>query len=508
MGEDMHIKIRRGSGEGISQAIKRAIKDKFEKYKDIWSVAEDKFENQKTETWTEIFGMFHKETGDDVSTFEQKGETSGIKNKWETLNMNVPTYGDEELVIKDSTWKAILRFLGLETNNPSTDDTDDETTSVTSSSTGSVQVTTTGTLPADGTESVTVTATETMPVDATESIQVTGTETLPPAGTKAVQTTIDPNYPADDPTPPAATKPVKASDIKQDKKPPKAIPAPVKEITAAMSAEELAKLNEVDSAKAGQTVDIGNGKVYVYDAQGRIIDEKTNGAYTRHITRDADGKIVQILDLENDAKGNPIHTIGRDAQGAVTIEQYFEYDKKGNSTLGLTLDRNHEVCDYHEYEYDRKGRVTKEIERDKDGNVTKYTKFKYDRHGNILKKTEYDADGRVTCQEENKYKNGNKVSSTLVYADEDGVSGTSEWIYSLSGNSVKPSRTIARSADGKVNYYVDFEYDGNGKKSKEVYRDSTGKVKFYYEYTMANGKKISIKRDPSGKEIERKEVLR
>jgi hypothetical protein len=91
MGEDIHIKITKGSGEGISQAIKRAIKDKFGNNQDVWSVAENKFENQKSQTWRTIFDFFQKETDDNISTFE----TSNIKDEWTELNMNVRTYGDE-----------------------------------------------------------------------------------------------------------------------------------------------------------------------------------------------------------------------------------------------------------------------------------------------------------------------------------------------------------------------------------------------------------------------------
>ena len=481
MGEDMHIRIIRDSGHGISQAIKKAIKDKFENNKDIWSVAEDKLENHKADTWTAIFDLFHKESGDDVSTFEQDGKTSGIKDEWTTLNMNVRTYGDEELVIKSGTWDAILELLGLKTKQEAPQQKSDGGDAAGDGNGGAAAVT--------GGDEASSAAAE----------QGNAIQSVPKAPDAEV---FETEVPEDDEVPPADVKPEKIKKLKNDKKPPQAIPAPVIAIPEEMPQEVITRLKTTDASKAGQTMDNGDGTSSEYDAKGNIVKDINNdkGRAIRDIERDTNGNITKIMDFGYDDKGNISSTIVRDADGKVVSEVHETIDKKGNATVRLTLNAAHDIVSYNEYKYDRKGRVTKEVHRDADGNVTDYVEYKYDSKGNTLREIRYDAEGKVISRVENTYKKGKQVKTVTTGADGNYSSG---YEYEYNENGTKKA-DIKRSADGKVVHYGRYEYDDDGNRKRISCFDSNGKLEYYFDFrTDSKGNKIFIKRDPSGKELER-----
>ena len=89
------INIQRG--EGVSQAIKRQLKEE--------GVREEQF---KGSVWSKI----QQALQDNESTLSHKGKESKIGELWATLKTNVKTYVDDVLKITDTTWNKIVGLFG------------------------------------------------------------------------------------------------------------------------------------------------------------------------------------------------------------------------------------------------------------------------------------------------------------------------------------------------------------------------------------------------------------
>ncbi len=470
MGDKIRINIE--SGQGITQAIQKKLVDEG---------AENNNGVVRTSIWSQVQGFFATETQseseNEISILHHKdsNEEDNIGDLWHTFEQwKIPTEVDDYIEIARSTWNKILQLVGLE---PEGDDS-----------------------PASETDDPTQ-APVTNPGDDSDvpTQDPTAPETDDSTPTPIVSEN-DPNPPVADENPPADASPAKNEKVKNDKKHPQAMPAPVIEKPKEMTAEEIQALNTADELKARQTITNEDGTTTEYDEQGRIKKVRdAKGNVIKDIGRGADGKVTQVLDVTKGDSANTTISVLRDAEGKVMLQQYFEHDKKDNVTMSVTL-YNNEIRDYYEYEYDRKGRKTKEIKRDKDGNVVEYTTYKYSRKG-VVQEITYDKDGKVQNRDEYKYNKNGFVSSIISTDSEGKYIGQDDYEYYQNGYK---KREISRNSEGKVFEYIDYEYDTEGNCTKKVVRDSEGKVKHYRKYNIDDsGQRTYIKYDSSGKELDR-----
>ena len=85
-------------GEGVSQAIKRQLKEE--------GVSEEQFRGS---VWSKI----HQALKDNESKISHKGQETKIGDAWDTLRTNVKTYVDDILKIADTTWSKIKELFNV-----------------------------------------------------------------------------------------------------------------------------------------------------------------------------------------------------------------------------------------------------------------------------------------------------------------------------------------------------------------------------------------------------------
>ena len=474
--KDIHIRIIGGQGEGISQAIKRTLEEKYEDL-DIWSQAEAKLNDadKKTNTWKEIQGFFVKEEDGEKSTltYNNTEEEKNIGDLWHTFNQwRIRTDQDDIITIAEKTWNKILEYLGIK--EPDTQEQDPD------------------------------------PVVAPNPV-----DTEPDEEDEAVQEIDEEGevYDAEDvgdvdPAPPAAEESIKNAElpkpikIKADKKPPEEAPHII-EVFGDLQETELQSLNVTNPSNANKAIKNKDETITEYDSLGRVVKQlDKEGKLTREVARDNNGQITEIYDYiltPLDKKTSSMYTIIRDGSGVVTSGQYCEFDKKNNETKRIMLDSNFDKKSYVDKEYNHKGKVTKEIKRNADGSVKLYVTYKYDRKGNITKQINYNPDGTVNSIVEKKYKKG-KLVKTVNYTSEGKCESCTYYTYDKKGNNI---RELELDSDGSVFSCTDKEYNEDGKVTKEIERNSDGSVKEYCvkEYGENGDVKRTIRRDGEGKRI-------
>ncbi len=203
--------------------------------------------------------------------------------------------------------------------------------------------------------------------------------------------------------------------------------------------------------------------VYKYDEALEQINEYGGWQCTKSIFYNEDGT-YDTIEHEYDRFGNETKRVYYKADGSpdddYRIEMKNEYDID-NNLIKTTWINAGTLRDSYEYEYNN-GKKIKETYYNSDGSVGNWTEYEYN-SGKRIKETSYNSDGSV----------GRSV----------------EYYYNSNGDLIKE-----KIISGFDVYYIDYEYDQYGKRTKSTHHSDSGYTITEYDNTRQT-KSISYTTD-------------